>query len=176
MLIGRVLTVLTLVAVLISGLPSSADDYAASRATLKGLTGVRVVVEEFDEVRKKAGFDSHTFQQTNVETELRRAGIKVLSGEEVREAPGNAFFVVRVSALHERPNAIAPYLIATELRQLVLLARNPSLPPRHVATWGTKKFGVAGVPFIRKGVRDETDKFINAWLSVNPKKGPESTE
>jgi hypothetical protein len=29
--------------------------------------------------------------------------------------------------------------------------------------------GVASIPRIREGVKDYMDKFINAWLSVNPK-------
>jgi hypothetical protein len=60
MLIGRVLTALSLVAVLVSGSPAFADDNETTRATLKGLTGVKVVVEEFKEVQKRAGFARHT--------------------------------------------------------------------------------------------------------------------
>jgi hypothetical protein len=175
MLIGRVLTILILVAVLVTGSPSSAQDTELSRATLKGLTGVHVVVGTFDEARKRAGFDARTFQ-TNVELKLRGAGIKVLSKEEMGEAPGMPFLRVRVSAAHGAPGAIAPYAIGIELDQLVLLARNPSLPPRYGTTWSVSKYGAAGVPFVRKKVRDHTRQFIDAWLSVNPKKVLESAE
>lgn len=174
MLIGRVLTVLSLVAMLIFSSASSAVDNESTRATLKGLAGVRVLVEDFDEVRKRAGFDARTFQ-TDVESKLRMAGIKVLSREEGSETPGRPWLYVWVRTLHVSPNEIAPSSILFALNQMALLQRDPSVET-VATTWSISNLGEGRMPSARDLVKAGTDIFINAWLSVNPKKGLESTE
>ena len=168
MLIGRALAVLSLSAVLISGLPSSADDSELSRATLEGLTGVYVLVEGFEEVAKRAGFDKRTFQ-TDVELELRTAGIKVLSREESFETPGHPLLYVQLNPLHKRPNEIAAYSVIIIFKQRALLERDPSLRVPGAATWSQGTAGEGDISDIREEVKDLTDIFINAWFSVNPK-------
>jgi len=173
MLIGRVLTALSLVAALLSGLPSSALDSEGSRATLKGLRGVSVTVEEFQEAAKRAGFDERTFQ-TDIELRLRMAGIKVLSQSESLESPGMPSLYFNVATLHERPNEIVAYSINIELNQMAMLARHPSLVRDPslvfpVTTWSTGGIRQGHIPYIRQHAKDLTDRFVNAWLSVNPK-------
>ena len=59
--ISRVLTISSLLAVLLSGLPSSAEDKEVT--TLKGLPGGRVLVEGFTERAERAGFDGYVSAQ-----------------------------------------------------------------------------------------------------------------
>jgi hypothetical protein len=130
---------------------------------------------EFKEVQKRAGFARHTFK-TDVELKLHMAGIKVLSEEESLETPGMPYLYVNLNPIHQRSNETAAVSISIELKQTVLLERDPSLRVYGATTWSAAWAGWHDLPFIREKVKDLTDQFINAWLSVNPKKGLESAK
>lgn len=168
MLIGRVLAALALVAVLVSGVRSAAVDDEYSRATLKGLTGVHVAVGRFSEIEKRAGFDEGLLQ-TDVELKLRMAGIKVLSEEEWLKAPGGPWLAVAVNSMHKKHNEVAAFSVIMQLNQDVRMKRAPSIESDST-TWSSNIIGQDRGPKVRQAVKDLTDKFINAWLSVNPKK------
>jgi len=166
MLIGRVLS---LVVVMICASPSDAVDSDHTRTSLKGLAGVHVLVEHFDDERKRAGFDRRTFQ-TDVELKLRMAGIKVLSEKEHFSVSGMPTLTVNVTPLHKEPAKHASYAVQLQLSQWVRLVREPSLGRLRGVTWSHGGVGIGPIPFVREDVKDMTDQFINAWLSVNPKK------
>ena len=152
------------VAVSVSGLEAEASDDIHSRLALKGLLGVSVVVEDFNDAEKGMGFSEGTFQ-TDVELKLRMAGIKVLTPDERARIPGRPYLYLNVNPLEGGSRA---FNVSLGLNQDVLLDRNKALV-RGTPTWSVGTVGVGGVPFIRSVVRDEVDKFLNAWLSVNPK-------
>ena len=87
---------------LLNAEPKTTADSELSRATLKGLSGVYVGVEYFDEHNKAADFDKRTFQ-TDVELKLRLTGIKVLAEEEQLATPGMPILYLHVNALHKQP-------------------------------------------------------------------------
>ena len=147
--------------------PAPAADGPLDRVTLKGLTGVSVTVETFSKQAKRAGFDERTFQ-TDAELKLRMAGIHVLSETEMLKTPGMPNLYLVVNALHERRGERAAFSGRIELKQFVRLKRDRSIGT-DAATWSNAWVGVGDLPFIREGVKDYMDKFINAWLSVNPK-------
>ena len=68
----------TIVLVLLAALPAAADDTALSRATLKSIRGVLLVVGHIDEEQRRAGFHEQAFR-TAAELKLRMVGIKVLT-------------------------------------------------------------------------------------------------
>src|SRR5262245_50071404 len=71
-------------------------DTEEDRASLRGLHGVRVVVEAMEPNIERDGL---TRQQilTDVELRLRKSGIRVLTREERQRAPGQPWLYVRVS-------------------------------------------------------------------------------
>jgi hypothetical protein len=87
MLIRCVAIISSLLVLIAATLPSHALDNDLSRSTLKGLPGVSVKVEAFDETKTRAGFDSQMFRE-DVEARLGVAGIEVLGEEEVAGTPG----------------------------------------------------------------------------------------
>ena len=127
------------------------------------------MVEGFTDRAKRAGFDDRTFQ-TDVELKLRMAGIKVLSEEETLGTAGRPWLYVRVNSLHEKPDTMDAYSIIVGLAQSALLERDLSLGSFSTSTWSTDSVGHGGISDIRSGLKDAMDVFINAWLSVNPKK------
>lgn len=69
-------------------------------------------------------------------------------------------------------NGSAVYAILVELKQHVSLIRDGSLV-RGATTWDTVIVGMvptSNIQPIRFDIKDKVDKFINAYLSVNPKK------
>lgn len=157
-------------ALLNAGPEATTVDNEMTRATLKGLPGVYVLVESFDEQDKAAGFDRRIFQ-TDVELKLRLAGIKVLSNEEYLATPGMPTLYLNVGALHKQPGQNHDYNIFLSLQQTVRLVRNGALA-YGARTWGVNSVGYGDLPFIRNAVKDYVYQFINAWLSVNPKPSP----
>ena len=61
----------------LSGGSSWAVDSEQSRASMRGIEGVGVVVESLDPEVERAGLTKHQLQ-TDVELQLRKAGIRVL--------------------------------------------------------------------------------------------------
>jgi|ERR1041385_4021742 hypothetical protein len=165
-----VLAALTLLfATGVSPLLGQGDD-EASRATLVGLPGVYVLVENVDDDAQRDGLD--TLQvRTDVEVKLRQAGIRVLSREEWLSTAGVPNLYVNIQTAKNQQNVYA-FSVRIELSQGVTLVRQPS-PRLLVTTWSTP--GVIGtvgskkLASLRDNVRDQTDQFINAYLAANPK-------
>jgi hypothetical protein len=130
--------------------------------TLKGIDGVQVLVEDLSDSAKALGLEKETIQ-TDVELKLRLAGMRVLSDEEDNNTPGMPYLYVNVRVVR---SAAA---VGVELRQSVRLARNGE--PALGATWSAGGVGTnLTAESIRGHVKDYVEAFLNAWLSVNPRK------
>jgi hypothetical protein len=144
-------------------------DTEENRATLRGLNGVRVVVEAIEPNIEREGL---TRQQilTDAELRLRKAGIRVLTEQERFSAPGRPWLCVRVLT-YQVPGLMAYALtIEVQLYQNTSLERAPHLTVSTV-TWSTSSIGAAGRIHVRNMyslVTDRVDRVINAYLSVNP--------
>jgi hypothetical protein len=155
----------------ISGLAggmSWASDSPSERATLRGLEGVYVLIESLDPKVEQAGLTTQQLQ-TDVELRLRLAGIRVLTDEESRRTPGNPCLYVNVNVLLQSDGRAA-YSVKVALEQRAALETDSSLAT--VGTWGVGSIGTVGrarLDSIRNHLRDEIDKFINAYLSVRPR-------
>lgn len=143
------------------------------RDALKGLQGVRVLVEKLTPEVEKYGLTSQQLQ-TDVELRLRQNGIRVLSGQEQFSTPGMPYLYVNVGITMRDDIPLAVFVISVELNQNVFLARDTT-KLCIASTWDTK--GVVGSvgldkieTTIREDVIDNVDQFINDYLAVNPKK------
>jgi hypothetical protein len=175
--IGRVLVGLAVLwgIVGLSGGGSWAGDSEHTRATLRGVEGVYVIVEDLKSDVERAGLTRQQLQ-TDVELQLRKAGIRVFAKQEQFRSPGQPLLYVNASALLH-PNGLAAYNIRVELNQRASLDINTS--SASVATWHVGMLGMIGVSrvsdTVRNDVRDLVDQFINAYLSVNPRPAPSVT-
>jgi hypothetical protein len=142
--------------------------------SLRGLQGLEVSVEELSDEVERAGLHK-TDIQTDIELKLRLAGINVLTKEESLRLPGYPFLYVNVSVQLNHGSAtseLASYALNCELHQYVTLARDLSIST-DASTWDRGRVGLVGtnnLKKIRDDLRDLIDKFVNAYLSVNPKK------
>lgn len=149
--------------------------------SLKGLPGVRVVVESFRRAAEDAGFDTSTFQR-EVELKLRLAGIRAYA--EDSEAHWLPLLYVNVNALHGKAGERHAYSISLRLLQRAVLRRHlfaesgKAVPEdemddltAEVDTWSKGATGFGDLPHVRGSVKDLADSFINAWLAANPRDG-----
>jgi hypothetical protein len=137
----------------------------ASVATLKGIRALFVLVEDLPDGAKTLGLTKEAIQ-TDIEPKLRLAGIRVVTQEDGRKLPGAPFLYVDA---HVMPSGEAAN-IDVELHQDVLLKRKDDLAV-VVSTWSVGYLmSNPTAQAIRDAIKDQVDTFLNAWLSVNPKK------
>jgi hypothetical protein len=133
---------------------------------LRGLKGVSVAVGKIRREAERLGLDTEKIK-TDVELRLRKAGIKVLTGQEMMETPGMPYLLVSVNATVG--SGICAYAIDVDLHEAVTLDRGPRI---HSPVWNAAYAGWVGTNKIREirgHVGDLVDKFINDYLVANPK-------
>lgn len=138
--------------------------------SLRGLKGVYVAVENLGSDLEAAGLTKGIIQ-ADVELKLRLARIKVLTEKEWLEELGNPSLYISVIGMKSEFGLYACSMVI-ELHQKVSLSRYPAIVVLGAITWHRGSIGVCReykVDEIRDGVKDIVDKFINAYLSVNPK-------
>jgi hypothetical protein len=146
------------------------SDSPRERATLAGLSGVRVYVSEMDPDAEREGLTQSIFR-TDVELRLRQAAIRALTQTELQDTAGSPVLHLLVSMFKSEVGVFS-YRIDLGLWQLVRLVRDPSIASAAM-TWSTSSGGIVGVrrlSTIREDVRDKVDQFINAYLAANPKR------
>jgi hypothetical protein len=148
-----------------------AIDIEYSRQSLKGLRGVCVAVADLRPEVKQAGLTVEMIQ-TDAELKLRLAGIRVLTADDCAKEPGQPLLLLNATV--SGPPPYWRFSVTVALSQMVQLIRDPAIVV-PADTWS--EVGVNGLApaaampdMIRSGSKDLVDKFINAYLSVNPKK------
>ena len=132
---------------------------------LKGINTVYVIIEDVPEAAKKLGLNKESIQ-TGVELKLLLAGMSVATLEDGHKLPGRPHIYVRVTLTKGAEVAT----IQVDLEQDAVLDRNAE-HALSVMTWDTDYLlANPTAQRILDDVKDGVDKFLNAWLSVNPKK------
>ncbi len=140
--------------------------------SLVGVKGIYVTITDLNEDARSAGLTKEQLK-TDVELKLRLAGIKVNSQPEWRSSKHEGLFLVTIATDSDDDSPSIAYTVAVELSQLRKL---PGRPYARVfaPTWGK---GTGDMCLknefpeeARKHVNDLTDKFINDYLTANPKK------
>ena len=152
-------------------LPVFAEDSAASRATLAGLQGVGVVVEEvqpnIQKYAAKFGLSGAQIRQ-DVTQKLQAGGIRVVEGNEWLTIPGRPVLCVNVNT-HETEKYWYAYDIKIELRQMAVLEANPQAKTL-AATWSlniTGQANIGNLNLIRQDVGALAGRFVQAYRAVN---------
>ena len=151
--------------------PVCAEDSDVSRATLAGLQGVRVVVEELqpDVLKYAAKFGLNKAQiMQDVERWLREGGIRTVAGIDWQNVPGRPMLYININT-HEAAKYWYAYDISVELRQLATLDANPALKTM-AATWSLSITGMAHIGTLQV-IREDTGvlagRFVQAYKSKN---------
>ena len=137
-------------------------------ASLRKLVGVRLIIEELDQDTKTILSEQQI--QTDIELRLRRNGIRLLSKSEWLDAPGSPYLHLELRVLRSERTGVYNYSYSLELRQSVLLDRDPQFL-MFAATWQTINGGYAGssvaASAIRESIGDAVDDFCNDFLAAN---------
>jgi hypothetical protein len=132
---------------------------------LKDINAVYVIVEEVPEAAKTIGLTTEALQ-TGVELRLLLAGMSVTTLEDGHKLPGRPHIYVRVTLTKGAEVAS----IQVDLEQDAVLDRNAE-HALSVMTWDMDYLlANPTAQRILDDVKDGVDKFMNAWLSANPKK------
>jgi hypothetical protein len=147
---------------------SGAENVDLERETLTGIPSVNVDVGRISENMARAGLSADVLR-SDAELRLRAVGIRVDS----LPVPGQtARLYVTVAGVPVSAGGPLGYAAYVELQflQEVNLTRDRSRRV-YVATWSAGAI-VTGTTAdsVRKAVRDLSDLFANAYLSVNPPK------
>lgn len=157
----------------VSAISVHAFDADVSRETLKGLTGFYVLIEELNpNIAKYANVQKNNIStqqlKSQVENRLQKAGIRVLSWDEMMKTSERPMLYVSVNT-HEYEKFWYAYDIRVEVRQLVTLVSRPGKTISG-ATWSVNMTGVMNIGQLQTlydnlGVL--LDRFIQAYKKVN---------
>jgi len=149
--------------------PAMASDSEIDRASLKGLTGVFVLVEELNPPEEQAGLKTADIQADAVQ-KLQAAGIPLLSKEQSIQAPGMPTLYISVSVASSTETDLWPFSIDVNLEQQATLKRNPDTFVPTAITWHVGSIGAvdkSNIRSVRDRVNEQIAKFVNAYNKVN---------
>lgn len=146
-----------------------------ARSGLRGLKGVHVTVEDLGPEVERQGLTRLQIQ-TDVELQLRKAGITVMATEEWVKDPSGPVLWVSLSMIFERYQkgglgGRCAFNLVVHLEQRVKLIANGE--EVFAVTWEESSLGTRDnkeVGEIRDTLKDLADRFINDYLAANPTK------
>jgi hypothetical protein len=156
---------------LCSNVPVTASDSEIDRASLKGLKGVFILVEDLNPPEEQAGLKAADIQ-ADVEQKLQTAGIPLLSKTQNIDTPGMPTLYVSVSVASSTATDLWPFSIDVNFEQQATLKRNPDTFVPTAVTWHVGSLGAvdkSNIRSVRERVEEQIAKFVNAYLKVNPK-------
>jgi hypothetical protein len=160
-----------LAAILGTGAAALAQDQDLEDTSMRGLTGIYVLVDKLPEVLKTSGILDVELE-SQVEIQLKKAGIKIIERPEALALRGKPFFYIQVRGAKPRGQPVYSIFVIGALVQRVSLERDPSLTG-FARTWIITNFSSAEEKELRTQttfcVWQVAQSFINSYLSVNPK-------
>src|SRR4030042_2688226 len=122
--------------------PAWAADSPSARATLKGITEIKVVVEKLPPDVEEDGLTVSQLQ-TDIELRLRQSGIKVVPSAE-------PYLYVNVNTSKSKTVGLYAFRMDVEFKQSVSLIRNPAILYGSATTWSTGGVGTIGTQLLRE--------------------------
>lgn len=152
----------------IAGLAQLPKDPFAQE-TLRGLPGVRLIVEKIDAEVERDGLATDLVR-TTAETLLHAAGIRLLTKDEVAMTQGRPTLQILIKTA--RSDTLYAYCVEVSVwQEMVPIHRQTSMPV-WVRSWVTEN--VVGlkshrnIPALKATVEDLVNAFIHAYVAVNP--------
>ena len=142
---------------------------ARNVASLAGVEGVEVVVEELTAAQRNLGL-SESALRNDVVTRLRQAGVRVVA-QSVACGESPCLYVHVTTTVGDGANA---HFVHVGVQQMVNLSRDTAFA-LSVETWrAVGRIGLAPgretAERVRDAVRSEVDQFVTAYLDANPRR------
>ena len=157
--------------------PALGDD-GTNGESLAGLQGISLAVLPPNPDAERNGLKREQIEK-DVEAKLRKAGIKILTGREI-EKGGFPYLNINVNAEKDKKPDLYNYDVKVELYTQPMI--NPEDAEENIGfalydtikTWSSVSTGTTNTndlkTTVQKRIDDGVDKFIAAYLAVNPKK------
>ena len=142
---------------------------ATRSQTLAGIEGIAVSGEEVDSEAVKDGLNKSGLVTQTIQ-DLKKAGVKVLTDQQLNSAPGRPTLVISVNTL-KHAGGVYSYTVSLSLDQIVTLERDPAI--RGAApTWSVLATG-ACLPEelnadVRAYVKQLVEQFVKDYNLANP--------
>ena len=149
--------------------PATASDSEIDRASLKGLQGVFVLVEDLNPPEEQAGLKTADIQ-ADAEQQLKAAGIPLLSKTQNIDTPGMPTLYISVSVASSTTTDVWPFSIDVNLEQQATLKRSPDTFVPTAITWHVGSIGAvdkSSIRSVRDRANEQVAKFVNAYFKVN---------
>jgi hypothetical protein len=149
--------------------PVTASDSEIDRASLKGLQGVFVLIEDLNPPEEQAGLKTADIQ-ADAEQQLKAAGIPLLSKTQNIDTPGMPTLYISVSVASSTTTDVWPFSIDVNLEQQATLKRNPDTFVPTAITWHVGSIGAvdkSNIRSVRDRVTEQVARFVNAYFKVN---------
>ncbi len=153
------------------GLPSFSWAAYDQKEVLRGLKGIKVIVEPLSPDVQRLGLDANQIKN-NVENQIRKVGIKILKAY---QPPAMTALYINVHTfIPYQAKTVVVYSINVMVYENVYLKRGigtvGDLKEVRAADWINASVGFVGVNHINdiyKKVELQVDKFVSDYLSVN---------
>jgi len=141
----------------------------SSTSILRGIGPIAVVIQDLDPEATREEFTVDLIR-TDVEVELRKAGIRVVNRDALDDNSGRPYLFITVNTAR---GALSVYAYSIEMRfqQNATLTRNPDVT-LSVSTWNRSVVGTergTRLPMLREKIKEMTMAYINEYLAANPK-------
>jgi hypothetical protein len=136
--------------------------------TLRGLSGVAVVVEPLHAEAEQDGLSAQQLQAA-VERQLQEADIRVLSNDEWSTTLGGPYLYINRAAL-KKDYGLYAFSVEVCVDQLVALLRDLEIK-QFAETWERREVGTVGVEklaSLEQSVTTHVGAFMTAYRAVNP--------
>lgn len=144
---------------------------AVARDTLRGLTGVHVVVEELRPEAVDDGLSKEAIEESVVQR-LWDGGVRVLMEDQWTIAAGAPYLYLNVNAVKSKDLYV--YAVDLQLNQTVKLERLPSVAVA-ATTWATGcRVGAVSADSVRvlaQVAAQSVDRFLEDYRAANPAAG-----
>jgi len=163
-------SILIVLAILLLASFAAAQRSEGEKNSLRGLSGIFVLVETVTEDARRQGLDNNLLQ-TDVELRLRKASIHIASQTELIQSDKIGVLYINVGTTQLK-DGLFVVCENIDLRQSVRLARDNSIRLETATTYRINEtFGTFPPSRLRDGVRslinDKVDAFISDYLAVN---------
>jgi len=152
----------------------SSSNSQTNIATLRGIKGMTIEVEDLNPMIVKSGLTLTKDQiKTDFESKLNQAGIAILSQQEAldKNSPYLDVSLNAFSPVNLESGSLWVFNITISLNQLVSLSSNQNILVT-VPTWTISRLGMLGdvkLNEIRDPLKSMMDEFIADYLTVNPR-------
>jgi hypothetical protein len=166
---GRSFRALLFVACLLPAAATDAQQFVSTgRDTLRGLTGLEIVVESLSPELQRAGLSTEALRSA-IERRLHSAGVTVYPSQRANPGPAQPYLYLHTNAISLEQGSLFAVAIQVQVRQtLQSLVTGSKIV--DAMTWDSHDVVVLQAPRIgeiQAEIQSHVDRFVEDWAAVH---------